>query len=140
MAMTNGDGFAEQAAADAARFKKTKLLTRPTLKFLDGIPRYVRIETVMVVSKEIKSRTPNTNQNREPATVCDVIDLTTGEEAQIVCAAIVKSTLMESYPNDSYVGKSFSITKMKKEENKNYNRYRIEEIEDTHEKSTKKGK
>jgi hypothetical protein len=119
------------SSAMPAQFRRKKLLTRPTLKFVLGQPIYVKIEGPMFIGRDIKTRGPAAEgKKKEPATVLNVIDLTTGEEAQIVCATIVKSTLSEEYPNDAYVGKSFELTKMAKEEGKDYNKYRIVEIED----------
>lgn len=114
------------------RFKRKRLLTRPTLKFQEGIPIYVKIEAPMFIGRDIVGRAPQseTAKKKEPATIANVIDLSVGEEAQIVCATIVKSTLTEEYPNDGYVGKCFAMTKMPKDSGKDYNKYKIEEIED----------
>ena len=98
----------------------------------------------MYVGKEIKKGrgAAPSDQNKEPATLLEVTDLSTGEIAQIVTNEVLKSTLRDEYPQDTYVGKCFSITKKGREAGKQYNKFSIEEIEDpsTAETSTKAGK
>jgi len=123
------------ATASAAGFvpKRKKLLTRPVLKLEPNKARYIKVEAAMYVGKEIKAtrgRPTDDEKKKEPATIMDVIDLTTGEPSQIVCNTVLKSTLQESYPNDGYVGLCFSVTKLDKESGKDYNKFKIEEIED----------
>lgn len=113
------------------RFKRVRLLTRPTLKFQEGVPIFVKIEEKMFIGKDIVGRNADTTKaKKEPATIANVIDLTNGEPSQIVCATIVKSTLTEEYPGETYVGKCFAMTKMAKDSGKDYNKYKIEQIED----------
>lgn len=109
-------------------FKRKKLLTRPVLKWEVGKARYIKIETAMHVGKEMKEKAGE--KKKEPATLCDVIDLETGEPAQIIVNAVVKSVLTESYANDAYVGLCFSITKQARQQGKQYDPFMIEEIED----------
>ena len=113
--------------------KRKKLLTRPVLKMPEGVPRYVKIEHPMFIGKTIKEKSKGDSDDKkqkEPATILDVIDLSTGEQAQIVCNAVLKSVLAEEYPNDSYVGLCFSIEKQGRAPGKDYNPFHIEEIED----------
>jgi hypothetical protein len=114
----------------ASPFKVKKNLTKPLLKFVEGAPVYVKIEGAMFVGKEMKGKNAGTEpKKKEPATLCDVTDLTTGEACQIILHAVVKSVLTDEYPNDSYVGKGFQITKMGKAPGKDYNRFDVQEIE-----------
>jgi hypothetical protein len=112
--------------------KRKKLLTRPVLKMPEGVPRYVKIEAPMFIGKTIKEKSKggDDKKQKEPATILDVVDLTTGEQAQIVCNAVLKSVLAEEYPNDAYVGLCFSIEKQGRAPGKDYNPFHIEEIED----------
>ena len=115
-------------------FKRKKLLTRPVLKMEEGKQRAVLIEGAMFVGKDIKSRTEKPeDKKKEPATIVNVTNLETGELAQIVVNAVMKSILTEEYPNDTYVGKCFLITKMGRQPGKQYNPFHIEEIEDPRE-------
>lgn len=107
--------------------KRKKLLTRPVLKYQVGIAVNVLIETAMHIGKDMKVK--EGEKKKEPATLCDVIDLSSGEPAQLIMNAVVKSTLAEAYPNDGYVGLCFSITKQARVQGKQYDPFNIEEIE-----------
>jgi hypothetical protein len=110
---------------------RKKLLTRPVLKWVVDKPNYIKIETAMHIGKDIKSRTPvDEAKKKEPATLCNVTNLETGEPAQIILNAVLKSVLIEEYPNDSYVGKCFAVTKQSRQPGKQYDPFNIEEIED----------
>lgn len=111
--------------------KRKKLLTRPVLKYVVDTPNYVLIETAAHIGKSMKPG-PDGKQ-KEPATLCNVVDLKTGEPAQIILNAVVKSVLAEEYPNDSYVGKCFAITKQARVQGKAYDPFSIEEIENPNE-------
>lgn len=114
-----------------AEFKTKKLLTIPNLKLIENQPVHIRITSAMFVGKEIKSRrnaAPTTQ--REPATLVNAVNLDTGEECQVILSAIPKSTLTEGYPDDTYVGKCFRLTKLPRKEGKEYNGFKVEEIED----------
>jgi len=111
--------------------KRKKLLTRPVFKWVVGMTLYCKIENAMHIGKEIKARNADPDaKKKEPATLCNVINLATGEPGQIIANTIIKSTLDEEYPNDSYVGLCFSITKQARQEGKQYDKFAIEEIED----------
>jgi hypothetical protein len=105
-----------------------KVLTRPLLKFMADAPHYVRIECAMYIGKEMKAAAGE--KKKEPATLCDITDLETGEQAQMIVNAVVKSVLSESYTGDTYVGKCFSITKKTRTPGKSYDPFNIVEIED----------
>lgn len=109
-------------------FKRKKLLTRPVLKYVVDTAIYVKIEEKMHIGKEMKPGPDG--KKKEPATLANVVDLKTGEPAQIIANAVVKSVLHEEYPNDSYVGLCFSITKQARVAGKSYDPFSIEEIED----------
>lgn len=111
----------------AVKFKITKRLTKPLLKFVVGQPRYVKIVSPIFLGKEMKAK--EGDKKREPAHLVEAINLETGEECQVITGAVVKSVLEESYPNQSYVGKGFAICKADKEAGKEYIRYTVDEIE-----------
>jgi hypothetical protein len=108
--------------------KRKKLLTRPVLKLEQDKPVYVKIEIPMFIGKVIKKK--DEEDDKEPATIINCIDLTSGEPVQIVANAVLKSVLREEYPEESYVGKCFSVTKQSRQPGKRYNPFHIEEIED----------
>jgi hypothetical protein len=113
------------------QFKRKKLLTRPVLKFIENQPVYVKLEEPIYVGRELKADlAPDGTKKKEPAHLANVIDLRTGELAQIIVAAVVLSVLNEEYPNSGYVGRCFAITKKGKAPGKQYFGYNVEEIED----------
>jgi hypothetical protein len=107
---------------------RKRLLTRPVLKWVVDVPTYIKIETAMHIGKEMKEKAGE--KKKEPATLCNVIDLRTGALAQIIVNAVLKSVLAEDYPNDSYVGLCFAVTKQSRQPGKQYDPFYIEEIED----------
>ena len=112
---------------DPSKVKVVKAVTRPTLSLVPHVPVYVKILKPIYVGKEIKGTEDKPQE--KPADIADVINLMTGKEQQLVVAAIVKSNLDESYPDATYVKKSFAITKLDKKEGKRYFNYEISEIE-----------
>jgi hypothetical protein len=108
--------------------KRKKLLTRPVLKFVTDEPRFVKFEGAIYVGKEMKAK--GDDKKKEPAHLADVIDLETGELAQIIVNAVPMSVLQESYPGDTYVGKCFSIMRQSRQPGKQYDPFKVEEIED----------
>lgn len=115
---------------NATTFKVKKALTRPTLKFQTDVPLYVKITGPMHLgATRGKQQLDSEGNPKKPPTVCDVIDLTTGEACQIICAEIIKTELSEAYPKDGYVGLGFALTKQKRKEGKRYDPYSIAEIE-----------
>jgi len=114
-------------AAPAFVPKRKKLLTRPVLKFVADQPRYVLIQGPIYLGKEMKQK--GEDKKKEPAHLADVIDLTTGELAQIIVNAVPMSVLKESYPDDSYVGNAFMIMRQTRQPGKQYDPFKVEEIE-----------
>ena len=109
-------------------FKRKRLLTVPVLKFKEGESRYVKITEAMHIGKPQKAK--EGEKAKEPATLANCVNLEDGAVCQIIVSAVVKSVLVEEYPNDGYVGKCFSITKQGRNPGKQYNQFDIEEIED----------
>lgn len=107
-------------------FKVKKALTLPVLKLKPGEEVYIQFAGHMHVSKDT-GQTMN-GKKMEPATVANVIDLTTGEMHVLICATVLNKEINENYPDDSYVGKAFAITLIRVPEKK-YNLYSIIEIE-----------
>lgn len=117
--------------AAAVTFKRKKLLTRPVLKLVENQPIYVKFESAIYLGKEMKAdKVKEGEKKRDPAHLADVIDLVSGEQAQIIASAVVMSVLDENYPDTGYVGKCFSITKKGRAPGKQYFGYNVEEIDD----------
>lgn len=88
---------------DPTKLKIVKRVTLPILKQRVGQPIFVKILEKMELSES------KGDDKKDPATVCKVYDLEHDHPAQIIVTAVTKSNLMESYPNDGYVGRFFKI-------------------------------
>lgn len=100
-------------------------LILPTLKLEVGVPVYIKVISKIRQGKEIAN---SAKEKVKPADICDVINLETGEEMQLVVAAIVKSTFEEDLKG-VYEGLCFMIEKGDKKQGKRYFTYKISEIE-----------
>lgn len=113
------------------KFKKKRAITLSTIKFEAEKPVYVRITEAMHEGKVRLARGKTaSDDDKKPPTLCRVTELTTGEETQIILAAVLKTELEEAYPNETYVGLCFEIIKQKRKEGKRYDPYSITEVED----------
>lgn len=111
--------------------KIAKRITLTTLKFMQDEPLYLKLTHPFVEKLDtVNEKKKKENEASKVLHVGRVIDLTTGEEAEIVVPAVILSTLTEKYPNESYVGKSFELCKLAQKPGKNYYPYRINELED----------
>lgn len=114
---------AENGVAPALKFTVKKRLSENQIKLKIGSPVYVKIESLLYEGKKLEDK-------KDPATLVDVIDLETGQNAIMVIPAVVQSTLEESYPNGGYVGLQFAIEKLDKTSpDKKYFPYSVQEIE-----------
>lgn len=113
------------------QFKRVRNLTLDVLKFVENETRHVKITGEIHLGKqEKKGKDDDGKPAREPAHLAHCIDLETGNECQIIVAAVVLSVLSDEYPGNSYVGKCFAITKKDRVKGKQYFPYSVEEIED----------
>jgi len=104
--------------------KVKKVITLPLLKFVTNKAIYVTIEGAMFKGREM----PETKM--EAATLCNCINLETGEQVQIIVSAVLESTFNEEYEDNSYVGKSFMIKKLPKaKSDAKYFPYSLAEVE-----------
>jgi hypothetical protein len=109
----------------AARVTITKTVTLPLFKWIPGVEKYLTITSPIFQGKEINEGAGK--KKKDPAYLMEVIDLVTGEKGQVITATVLKSTLLEEYPDDAYVGLSFCI-KQRKIPGKDYNGFDIAEI------------
>jgi hypothetical protein len=92
--------------APPPKFKRKAIVVRPLFKMRPGVEYYFKLVGPFHLGKKI-------DDSKEPATLCNVVDLTTGEEGQIICGKLLREQIAESYPNDSFVGKSFAMEFMR---------------------------
>lgn len=119
-------------------FKKVKTLTLPLVKF-SNTPTFVEITSPIYTSEKIKGGTA-TQQAMEPPKMAQCVNLETGEESVMMFGSVLLGEIEKHYPDNAYVGKSFSIIKRNVPEGKQYYLWQVEEIEvvKEHDPSTKK--
>lgn len=104
--------------------KVVKKLVRNVLRMEQDKPVYFQVTGEVYKGKENPEKPSD-----KPADLCNVIDLTTGEEMTVIVPAILLSIWNEVYPEGDYVGKWFKVTKGEKPKGKRYFKYSVDEIE-----------
>lgn len=111
-----------------------RVVTRPIIKLEEAKPRYLLLEKPMFLGKEIKKSRRNESEpdakKKEPATLLFATDLESGEVGQVIVNTVLKGILTEEYPEDTYVGKCFEITKNSRAAGRDYNTFKVIEIKD----------
>lgn len=82
--------------------RKIKQVTLAVHKIPKDVEKYFLIQTPIHTGKKI-------DDAKEPAKLCQAIDLETGELGLLICPTVMVKEMNEQYPNDSYVGKCFSV-------------------------------
>lgn len=106
-------------AFDPSKVVVEKNLTTLALKIAPGQTVFVKVTAPMFAGKTSAKKDAD-GKTRGPATILPIICLHAGEghecnwqEATITANKVLVSTLNEEYPKETYVGKSFRITKSK---------------------------
>jgi hypothetical protein len=115
------------AAAPVAKaapfaFKVKKHVTVPLLKLVNNVPVYVKFTGEIFTGKVVDDK-------KEAPQMANVVDLTTGQEMQIILGTVLVGNLQESYPDAGYVNKQFELVKNAPEGTRKYSLYQITEIE-----------
>jgi hypothetical protein len=136
---------------NAPKFKVKAHVTVPLLKVDDGKTYYVKfngpIHRATVNEAEQKkyenarakwdaldAAAKNDTENNpmptppNPPMLAQVIDLSSGEVAQIIVGSVLQSELQQAYPDHSYIGRGFQFVKAKIQ-GKRYSAYQIAELE-----------
>ncbi len=114
------------AVALPAGFKTKRMVTMPSLSLKDDEGRALLIVDAIRVSKVV-DKSP---QKREPANICSVSDVETGEAFTFLVPKVVQANLERDYPNEGYVGLTFYVENLgKRTESQRYNDFRIVELE-----------
>lgn len=115
-----------------AMFTVKKQVTRPTLQMKADVPIFVVFQGEIYKGKEITATKPAGAAQPEPqikpADIANVVNLETGELAQIVVGEVLKGVLLEEYKDGSYVGLGFRICK-RDVTGKRYKQYDVAELE-----------
>lgn len=121
-------------AFDPSRIKR-KPVQLPVLRFEDEKERFLRIDTPFTKSSRSVAQAAAKEDGKrkapvmDPATICSVTDVTTGEQGTLIVNATLQSTIEEKYPDEGYVGLVFGITRHAKEKGKRYYKFSVFEIE-----------
>lgn len=114
-------------------FKVKRQVILPSLSLQEGVARTLTILEAMRVST-VKAARPRAKGEKDdgpqkPATVCPVVDVTTGENFTLIVPAVMEGNLRENYPDDGYVGKTFYVQKKPKRPGKRYFDLELSEVE-----------
>jgi hypothetical protein len=117
---------------DISKLKVRRQVTLPLWKWADGVEKYFE-----VMSPIRKGKAVSTTKSKDgvedgvvmkPADLMTVRNLETGVECELIVGAVLKSTMIESYDGETYVGRMFSATQTKIE-GKRYRAYSLNELE-----------
>jgi hypothetical protein len=116
-----------------ADLKVVKVLTLPLIKLRAGMVVYVQPLKAMYEAKPIKNAKPD-DKDKKPPTLLDVVNLETGELAQIILGTVLADIFNDEYPQGAYVKKGFKIEVGEQKASqagggKRYNQYSVFEIE-----------
>jgi len=104
------------------KFKRKGAVTLPLLKQQANETIFVTLTSPIFTGKKV-------DEQKEPAQLVHVIDLSTGQEMEYIVPTVLEGTLKEKYLDNEYVGMSFEITKFPKKSGKNYHTFEIFEID-----------
>ena len=125
VAVNSSTGFLQ---VDGVQVKLRRRVTIPVLPFQNGMTIICRILDAIHDGKEVKvgSRGPKMGKAR-----LVTIEATTGMQRTLVVGTVLEAELEENYPNDTYVGAWFAITKIAPnvQREKDYATYEIIEID-----------
>lgn len=110
------------------KFKKLKSVTVPVVKLMPDRPVYLRFESKLERSKQIVQKKVG-DKPMEPATIAHCLNHENDSECILIVGKMLESVLRESYPDDTYVGKSFELVNHGLRGDKRYNSYSVNEVE-----------
>jgi hypothetical protein len=83
---------------------------------------FITVTGKTFTGKEIKG------SKMAPATMVPIIDIETGQEKEYIVNAVMLGLLTDTYPGESFVGKSFAVYKGDQREGKRYSDIQLSEI------------
>lgn len=128
-ALENSPLVAFTPASLPAGLKVLRTITVPSLVMKTaGMGVAMLIQSALRVSTVVTKTADGKPQ--EPATICNVTNVETGEQFIFLVPKVVASNLERDYPDEGYVGKKFWIVnKGKRTPSQRYNDFEIHEIE-----------
>lgn len=109
---------------DVANVSVGKRVTLPFIKQKVGIPAFVYFLSPYCKSAKMNKE----GDDKQEATLGHVINLTNGDESELILSTVTKSLLDEKYPDSSYVGKGYRI-ELFPVEGKKYHKVDMVELE-----------
>lgn len=100
-------------------FDIVKHVTRAFYILPEDQPSFVRFQTAFTpdttsFSERVRRRKETPGEKPAPMQIADIVNLQTGEEMRLVAHQVLKNTMDENYPSESYIGKDFRIIKTPK--------------------------
>jgi hypothetical protein len=110
----------------AVSYKVAKALNGGLWKWIDGE------EKVFTILGPIRAGRVVDNPRNGIAKAPDILsvrDAADGNEKEILVGQVLKSTLVENYPDDAYIGKTFACTQSAPPTGKRYKQMEVNEVE-----------
>lgn len=114
------------------RFKVKKHVNVQSWKWEDGVTKYFTVLDPIHKGKTFEDKSgKRVGKYDAPADIINVTDLADGlgTVRVVTLGKVLKDMIEEQYPDASYVGKSFAVTRLAKEQGKRYHLYTCDEIE-----------
>lgn len=111
------------------RTYKAKQVTRTVLKQVEDTAIFVRFDGAIYQGEELKGQDKSGAPKMAPAHLANVQDLQSNTGKLIIVNNVLGSELTRLYPNNSYVGKEFSIIMRPSPTGKRYKTFEIFELE-----------
>lgn len=118
---------------EVMQFEVVKNVTLPFIILKeDGVKNYIRFDSKIeadssTFSERVRKARAGTEDAQKPMDIALITNLATKEEGRLVVHDVLKNILFESYPDGSYVDKSFQIVKSKAA-GKRYFNFDVKEI------------
>jgi hypothetical protein len=109
-------------------FRLARAVTLSSWKWIDGVAKYFHVEAAIHAGRE--SATKKKGKQMGKANVMTVTNLEDGMQYQLVLGQIIFESLLERYPSDGYVGKSFMAVR-RDVPGKRYKNYSVMELEES---------
>lgn len=111
-------------------FRVKRQITLPSLAIkAQNESHILRFDSAMRIS-DVMDKPKGDAKPRDPATIANVTEVSTGEQFIFIVPTVVKKNLERDYKDNGYVGCVFQITnKGKRKESQRYNDFAIAELE-----------
>ena len=120
----------------AVNYKVAKALNGGLWKWEDGTEKVFTILGPIRAGRVVDN--PRNGIAKAPD-ILNVRDAADGNEKEVLVGQVLKSTLVENYPDDAYIGKTFACTQSAPPQGKRYKQMSVNEVE-LEEAPVKKGK